>query len=220
MTDIFVRTRTNNPIRRAIASACIARLRLLEGAVVTLVAAVGFKPPSLEVVVGTDPLSWVPYCWADGARYHIHSRELAQGCSKSPVYVVIDDDCMPIGRDWLSDGLAAMAAHPEFSALASWSINGEIDPVKACSGDSGLGLSTAHPGIFEVPSLGTPTFIRRRRPNGELIELRIPEGDLGQYDHTLSQAYLEHGRIGMLRHVRHNHLGYGLSEVVPEWWLA
>lgn len=216
MTDIFIRTRTNNPIRLAIAEACIGRLALFESVDVHLIAASGFRlpypleePEARPRIIEIDP---------DG--YHIESRSIAQRWATSDVYVVIDDDCMPIGKTWLRDGLAAMAAHPNFSALASWSINGEIDPAKCCNGDSGLGLSTAHPGIFEVPSLGTPTFIRRRRPDGEPVELNIPAGDLGQYDATLSQAYFEHGRIGMLRHVRHNHLGYGLSEVVPEWWLA
>ena len=213
MTDIFVRTRTNNSIRRALAIACVERLLLLEGARVRVIAADDFGLPE-GLWTGHRSL------FADSGRYHISSREIARGNADGDVYVVIDDDCMPIGKNWLRDGLEAMAAHPEFSALASWSINGEIDPLKCCSGDSGLGLSTAHPGIFEVPSLGTPTFIRRRRPGGEPIELCIPEGDLGQYDATLSDAYLEHGQIGMLRHVRHNHLGYGLSEVVPEWWLA
>jgi len=214
VTDIFVRTRTNNPIRLALATACLFRLRLLEKAMIHLIYARGFPLPDLR-----DDRFHFRCHEALPDSYHVSSRKIAQLRAVGDVYVVIDDDCMPIGQDWLERGLEAMARHPQFMALASWSINGEIIE-KKCA------LPPPHPitynvdEIFEVESLGTPTFIRRFRPTGEMLPLTIPEGDLGQYDATLSGAYRQHGRIGMLRHVRHNHLGYGLSEVVPEWWLA
>lgn len=202
-TDIFVRTRTNNPIRLAIADAAIMRLKLLEGVKTRFIGASGFPLPATRahgkaLLVHPD-------------QYHVDSRWVAHEAAKSDVYVVIDDDCLPLGRDWLERGLAAMAAWPQFAALASWSINGEIDPAKCALPSPGEPWESD---LFEVESLGTPTFLRRS------TQLLVPEGSLGQYDATLSAAYREHGRIGMMRYVRHNHLGYGLSEVVPEWWLA
>lgn len=213
MIDIFVRTRTNNPIRLSLASAVLDRLARIPGANVSLICAEEFELPRRSF--GPMP----PWYQVDSHRFHIDSRKRAHQKALSDVYVVIDDDCMPLGKDWLERGLAAMAARPQYAALASWSINGEIDPAKCAlppcdastwyQGDPG-----AEADVFEVESLGTPTFLRRSMP------LQVPEGSLGQYDGTLSAAYREHGRLGMLRHVRHNHLGYGLSEVVPEWWLA
>ena len=214
MTDIFVRTRTNNPIRLALAEACLRRLGLFEEAKLHLICARGFPLPDLR----DEPLRFLCH-EALPDSYHVGSRKIAQLRAISEVYVVIDDDCMPIGRDWLAYGLVVMARFPEFAALASWSINGEIIE-KKCALPPPHPITYSVDEIFEVESLGTPTFIRRFRPTGEMLPLTIPEGDLGQYDATLSGAYRQHGRIGMLRHVRHNHLGYGLSEVVPEWWLA
>jgi hypothetical protein len=213
MTDIFVRTRTNNPIRLAIAEACFERLQLLGDARVHLIGAAGFaRPAAADRLTGG---SWLLFA----RDFHVKSRQLADEKAEGGFYVVIDDDCMPIGKDWLDRGLEAMAIFPQFSALASWSINGEIDPAKCALPPQHDDRLHQVSEIFEVPSLGTPTFIRRYR-NGERIQLNLPEAPIGQYDLTISQAYLEHGRIGMLRHVRHNHLGYGLSEVVPDWWLA
>lgn len=214
MTDIFVRSRTNNPIRLAIAAACFERLKLLPEARVHLVTTATADVPAL-------PKEFNGGVWSDTDpdRFHIDSRKIAESEASGGFYVVIDDDCMPIGKHWLECGIEVMAIFPQFSALASWSINGEIDPEKCAlpprDGDRQHQVGE----IFEVPSLGTPTFIRRYR-NGELIRLNLPDAPIGQYDLTISQAYLEHGRIGMLRNVRHNHLGYGLSEVVPDWWLA
>lgn len=209
MTDIFVRTRTRNSIRLALAKACLARLARLRNARVQIIAAHGFVLPEIVTPAIVH--------WANGDEFHIDSRLIAQTNATGDVYVVIDDDCMPIGQGWLEQGLAVMSMHPQFAALASLSINGEILPEQCAVPPDG----TYDAGeIFEVPSLGTPTFIRRRRGTGEEIDLDIRAGDLGQYDGTLSEAYKAHGRIGMLRWVRHNHLGYGLSEVVPEWWLA
>lgn len=215
MTDIFVRSRTNNPIRIALALACLERLALFDEARVHLITALGHLLPVDEH--NKVPASGWNRVTADP--FHVESRRFAEERATGGFYVVIDDDCLPIGRDWLERGLEAMAIFPQFSALASWSINGEIDPAKCALPPQHDDRLHQISEIFEVPSLGTPTFIRRYR-NGERIRLNLPEAPIGQYDLTISQAYLEHGRIGMLRHVRHNHLGYGLSEVVPDWWLA
>lgn len=224
MIDVFVRSRTNNPIRLALAEAVVWRLqRFADLRRLYVVTARGFALPKLPLAA----FSKVDVEALDTEQFHVDSRKLAHNWATSDVYVVIDDDCMPLGVNWLRDGVEAMRTYPEFAALSSWSINGEIDPERVALPPRAEVLRPVDLDVFEVAELGTPTFMRkswaqtpsapdelRARP----VDLDCPDGPLHDYDRRLSRSIQRAGLTGMLRNVRHNHLGVGLSEVVPEWW--
>jgi hypothetical protein len=182
---------------------------------------------------------WFPKVktWADlpAEKFWQSSKALAESLAKSDVYVVLDDDHLPIGKDWLEKGLRAMKHHPEYGCLSSWSINGEVPEgrtsnlVNRLTGEiakNPIGtimdceapqdwVSVDDEWCWEATCTGTPYFIRK-----EILGV-LPDGPLKSYDTVLSEHIRSKGHtIGFLREVRHNHLGYGLSQVIPEWWLA
>lgn len=194
MTDLFVKVWADNPIRLGMAMSVVARCQL-------------FKDVKLHVLVAEDTLhvaGW-PITWLPKEEFWISSKAYAEQKAKSDVYVVLDDDHLPIGADWVQAGKKAMEHHPDFACLSSWSINGEV-PSKV--GDEW---------VWEDTCTGTPYFIRK----GILNPAKMPVGTLPSYDTTLSEHIRSQGhKIGFLRQVRHNHLGYGFSQVIPGWWKA
>lgn len=141
-----------------------------------------------------------------------HSKQWADSHATSDIYVVIDDDQLPLGRDWIANGVAAMLAHPNFAMLSAWSINGEValSHSPADWGEMLHAFPTIHP--EPVRSIGTPYFCRARSLG------TLPDGDRGNYDQVMTDHVRTRGPVGFLYNVRHNHLGCGYSQVIPEHW--
>lgn len=202
MIDAFVKVWAESPMRSCLAGAVIDRLLRYEreGQARVFVLAADHHGLFPAIYIGAPVyISLLP------DRFWITSKEYADRRAESPIYVVIDDDHLPIGKDWLEKGVAALAARPDFAMLSSWSVNGEVPLNNASSYDED---------VFEHFAIGTPYFCRR----GSLGQL--PDGPLESYDQVLSEHVKKIGRIGFLRSVRHNHLGYGYSQVIPEHWGA
>lgn len=197
MIDVFVRVHAETALREFLARAVIERAKMLADARVRVLQA----REQAATWWGVEGVSGIAL-----EHFARESREAADAFAHSPIYVLIDDDQLPIGRDWLRAGVEALDAHPEFAMLSSWSVNGEVkDP----------GFAGPNHDVFEVESCGTPCFVRK----GTFVDL--PEGPAARYDTILSAHLKRNGaRLGFLRHVRHNHLGYGLSQVVPQHWRA
>jgi hypothetical protein len=199
--DLFIKVWCQSVLRLGLAMAVIERCLILEDANVHVILCEESLMPD-ELVK-----QWFPRVktWADlpAEKFWQSSKALAESLAKSDVYVVLDDDHLPIGKDWLEKGLRAMKHHPEYGCLSSWSINGEVPEGR---GDEW---------VFEAACTGTPYFIRKG------ISGVLPDGPLKSYDTVLSGHIRSKGhKIGFLREVRHNHTAYGLSQVIPEWWLA
>lgn len=206
MPEIFVRCSPDTALRFWLAMAVVARCRMFGGATVAVIESDGplrfIGDEWLELVSVRIPL--------DG--FARRSREVADSMATGP-YCLVDDDHLPIGKGWLDYGLEALAAHPGYAMLSSWSINGEVPEGPRKIGDLGSGVYGDN-GIFDVPSCGTPCFVRP----GTFVAL--PDGEASSYDTTLSEWLRGRGRIGFMRDARHNHLGYGYSQVVPGHWGA
>jgi len=210
MTDVFVKVWASSRMRLAMAWAVVERLAMIPSANVRII----YAYPSHRLGLSIGDLGSETWAIARsavvlrGENFWVTSKQYAEDQAESPIYVVIDDDHLPIGRTWLEDGVSALEAHPEFSMLSSWSINGEVP-----ANNTG----THDPDVFEVVNLGTPYFVRK----GALRTL--PAGDDGgaaTYDGILSDHVRKQGRIGFLRRCRHNHLGCGYSQVVSGHWSA
>lgn len=192
MIDVFVRVHSETLFRHYLAWAVIERLKMFPQANVVAI-------QSEENEWRHDPVH-VVILLADFAR---QSRQTADRLARSPIYVLLDDDHLPIGKTWLEDGVAELEKRPDFVSLSSWSVNGEVPD------GAGLGVP-----IFEAHSTGTPCFVRK----GTFVDL--PDAPAREYDLVLSEHLKRRGKIGFLRRVRHNHLGYGYSQVIPEHWGA
>lgn len=205
MTDVFIKVWCSSVLRLGLAMAVIERCLMLDDANVHVIICEESLMPD-ELVK-----DWFPRVktWADlpAEKFWQSSKALAESLAKSDVYVVLDDDHLPIGKDWLSKGLRAMKHNPEYGCMSSWSINGEVHPPTMVFTDDEY--------VWEEGCTGTPYFIRKG------ILKQLPDGPLKSYDTTLSEYIRSQGHtIGFMKAVRHNHLGYGLSQVIPEWWLA
>jgi hypothetical protein len=195
--DVFMRTAPETRLRQHLALAVLDRLAMMRGTNLRVLV------PRVDVAYsGQWPLIPIPIFGEDFWR---SSRAACEEMSSGD-YVLIDDDQLPIGKTWLEDGMAALEAHPEFEMLASWSVvSGEV---RECPGNAAAWDATRL-------SIGTPCFVRK----GTFMDL--PAGELASYDNTLCDALRARGlRWGFLRHVRHNHLGYGYSQAVPGHWGA
>ena len=200
MIDVFVRVWPQSKVRAHLASAVLERLAMM-GDEVRVVGIYCFAMAANEYAIHLGPGNLVGLHADDFAR---RSRQVADEMARSPIYVVIDDDHLPIGKDWIHAGVEALERRPEYAMLSAWSINGEVH---APAGEDD---------VFDTVSSGTPCFVRKGTFAGPL-----PDGAAAQYDSILSTHLLAtRGRLGFLRFVRYNHLGIGLSQVVEGHWQA
>ena len=201
--DVFVKVYPTSTMRTYLAQAVLERLAYYieagEARVLALVAAGSYLngPAPEQRARGVECVRLYQ------KDYNLAAKQFAEDHAASPTYVVLDDDHLPLGRDWLSAGVQALEEHPDHVLLSSWSINGEV-PLREPVGS-----------VFHVGgSQGAPYFARR----GMLGTL--PAGQLESYDEVFTNHARTVGATGFLRYVRHNHLGYGYSQVVPGHWGA
>lgn len=213
MIDVFVKVWCDTPLRLGLAMAVVERLKM-------------FLNARLHVLCAKDTLhfaEWTEdknFLWCDREKFWITTKAYAEQAAKSDIYVVIDDDHLPIGKDWLTAGFEALDRNPEHGMVCSWSVNGEV-PVSPGVGD-----------IWDSDSIGCPYFVRkgilsenRRTPEYSLMlgdpQGRLPDGPLPNYDTILTKHIQSLGwKAGFLRNVRHNHLGMSFSQVIPGHWTA
>lgn len=195
MIDVFVKVWCDTTLRLGLAMAVVERLKMFDNA-------------RLHILCARDTLhlaDWQDkrFLWCDKEKFWITTKAYAEQEAKSDIYVVIDDDHLPIGSDWLSKGCEVLGRHPEYGMLSSWSVNGEVP-------EKGEGE------VWPEASIGCPYFIRK-----DILGKALPDGELRNYDTILTQHIMSKGwKTGFLRNVRHNHLGMEHSQVIPEHWTA
>lgn len=207
-TDVFLRLWPMSEIRMLMARVVVERLR---------------THPDIDLhVIVPDPLSidnssqltntWralrgnhdrLHALYAPHSMFHITSRLLADHCSHSPVYVIIDDDHLMLYHDWLEAGLEVMKWFPEYGTVSAWSVNGEVPlPPPGARGRSQ---------VWESGSIGCPVFVRRG------LFSDVPVLPAHGYDTALTQHVHKLGwKTGFTWRVRYNHIGQGFSQVVPQ----
>jgi len=210
--DVFVKVWPQHPLRERMAGLVLERLRMLEG--IRLFAL-------MHETGGPDALANLGFtgatCIAIGRqRYHEWTKFGAAQIAQSDVYVVMDDDHLPIARDWAVRGARVLLEHPRYALLASWSVNGEVVP-ELVQG-SLPGRPEDDDEVFESIGLGTPYFARSGQIQPE--SFLIPDTTAHTYDPRMSAMARDHGRLGFLKGVRHNHLGIGFSTVSEAHWEA
>lgn len=187
--DVFLRWYPEKPVRRYLALAVLERLKLYGDIAVTVIAPHHFPR---EV----DGVPWIGVAPGD---YHRESKVVAEILA-SGTYCVIDDDCLPIGKDYFRIGEEMIGNHTEYGLLASWSVV-DLGTPSMCD-------------VLEMHAVGTPYFVRKG-------VLNFPHGKLEQYDGVLCKAMADQGlKTGLIPKLRHIHAGHGLSQVIPAWWTA
>ncbi len=197
-TDVFVRVWASSKLRLGLAVAVVERLRAERGA-------------RLHLIVAEPSHRWLDWGKAESVHqldahdFHRRSKAAADELSRGGAYVVLDDDHMPIGADWLGDGLELLHDQPAYGYISSWSVNGEVY------------ATGADRDVFPALS-GTPYFMRRPTHTYGFLGT-LPDGPLESYDTVFAEHVRSLGwETGFARRVRHNHLGIGLSQVIPGHW--
>jgi hypothetical protein len=145
--------------------------------------------------------------FGEGADFHIASKKAAELNATSSIYVIADADCLILGKDFISKGVATLESHPEYGLLSATSICDGLFP-------AGHELPIM-PDVIEMHAVGGIAFVRR----GILTEFRDCRPD--QVDGTICDEINRKGlKTGVMTHVRFNHLGAGYSLTSKGCWGA
>lgn len=200
MTDVFVTTIALEPVRQYLFLAVVRRWMLEEQRKICV-----FKPGIFwqqhYVTDTTIPILGIGHPSQMQRDRRIKADELA----RSEIYIVTDDDCMPIGADFIARGLAVMEAHPDFGILAAMNYWNRNDSVPY----TGRFIDAD---VWECHAVGGIRFCRKG------IIKEWPESvNPGSYDCQHHEALVKAGyRTGYMRNVQMNHIGLGLSQHWPE----
>jgi hypothetical protein len=187
MTDVFIRnyipdniTGTIRHFRRAMETVCLDRWSI-----------------QAEAMIYTEPINLT----LPG----IKAKKYAEEKSITNIYISADDDCLIIGKDFVSAGLAIMEANPEYGILGATSIS------------DGHFQTTVSGGMLVIPmhAVGGVVFVRK----GILKE--FPDCDADKVDDTICQEINRAGyKTGLMPGVKFNHLGAGYSITSKGNWSA
>jgi len=181
--------------RNHLARACLERWRLDDRAHVVLLQPRATKP----LVEG------IPFIEAHGRdRFHVDRYRLAQKGAKGSWFVVADDDCLPLGRNFVTRALNVAGAQTRYGVLAA------SDVV------TGSPSSPDCVDVAESFAVGGICLISPSAPHFG-FEVDLPtEADGARYREVKAAGLLE----GRMAGVCMNHLGYGFSTACPGHWAS
>jgi len=136
----------------------------------------------------------------------IKAKAAAEKVANGPIYVVTDNDCLILGKNFVKRGIEVMERHSEFGLLAATSIS---------DGDYPSGSDWLHePEVIEKHSVGGIAFVRK----GILTEFN--KCDPTRVDDTICSEMNRKGyKTGSMPAIRFNHIGAGYSISNPLWWM-
>lgn len=128
-------------------------------------------------------------------------RPWIEAHAQSDIYIMAEDDCMPLGPDFIERGLAIMNRHPEFAVLSPLLLPYPEKPSRWEDAECYEGITS-----------GGINFTRK----GCLKDLQVTPGVL--FDESSQAGYLNRlgYKVGWMKTIKQNHLGAGLSTIWPE----
>lgn len=135
-------------------------------------------------------------------RFHLARYRVPQANTSSEWFIVADDDCLPLGRDFIARGLEIARAHPEYGVLAA----SEVVGVPPCNPHE-LGVVPSH-------GVGGICFVSPRCPRFNFDVASPGDADSARFQQVRGAGLQEARLLG----VRMNHLGYGFSTVATGHW--
>ena len=174
----------DNYIRSGFAMTCEGRWRMDEGVNLTILRA--YTVP-YDMFVSIDPNG-----------FHVKSKQKAEELAKTDIYIVADDDCLVIGKDFARRGVEIMKRHPEFGILTATSISDGPYPF----------INDDLPEVVKMHAVGGVAFVRK----GILTDFE--DCPANKIDHVICDEFQRKGyKTGIMPHLRFNHLGCGFSIV-------
>jgi len=128
-------------------------------------------------------------------------RTFSERNATSDPYVFTDDDVMILGKDWLK--IAENVLKEPFGVLSTLSIVEGENSAKAP-------FDLPDRAAYEMHAVGAPSIIRKG------IFTDLPPMTIGNECGTLHKICLDKGyRMGLIKGLRHSHLGHGLTIYEP-----
>lgn len=138
----------------------------------------------------------------DAKNFHMRSKWAAEENAHTPIYVIADDDCLILGKDFIKNGIAIMKGHKDFGMIGAWNITD--DPLLAAIGQT-----------LVEKECGGVVFVRK----GILTEFQ--DTGVDHVDGSLSDEMHRKGyKVGVSTMMRFNHLGSGYSTSTKGCWEA
>lgn len=193
--DVFFCSCARNGLRAKVAATCFD----------ILAHNLGHKPKLLRTwgaALRVNSKGAVSLC--PDEEFQLVRRQNASVLAQTDPYLIADDDCIPIGKNWLENGAEILMDYPEFAALALLPINCNIMPWTPEDYTPFMDEE-----VMETVSCGSMYFMRRD------VMKDWPEGGKS-YDKEQAEYLRSIGRrVGYLRNIKMFHVceGHGLSTV-------
>jgi hypothetical protein len=131
-------------------------------------------------------------------RDYREARFYAENAARSDPYIFTDDDCLPHGKDWISNGVKAMLAHPEYGACSTKSLIVTESPFDTKPNECD---------IFPVPCVGAPMWMRKGIIKEDLPKYLYVSECIELHNYMKQKGYLQ----GIINGISHVHIGHGFS---------
>jgi len=174
MIDVFYCTMPRDELRAAISKPCLLMWQAMCN-------------ESLHIIIPLQGMS--------GREFQQWRRNAAEELASTDFYILADDDCMPLGNNFLERCEAIMRKYPEYAVLGTEDYCAPYGPEEIYETSTAGGINVIRKGIIEVP-----------RFNGETWDGTM------QGQQIRAKGY----KVGRMRDVRRNHYGDGLSTVWPD----
>lgn len=197
MTDVFVRVFTSSELRLGFAIATVARWKMQRDVRVCPLVWDGGLPYDFNCGF------WSSYVNIPECPYASLSLQAAEMIAQSDPYIICNDDNLPYGQDFVSNGLKIMQRNPEYGCVSGVVVNGEGFPVEGFHG----------PEITEIHAVGGLVFLRKGIVT-EFPALEDPFWDGERHRQVVAKGF----KSGYARDLQYLHMGAKFSIASPAWF--
>lgn len=183
MIEVFYCTAAKDELRKAIAKPCLMMWQMIIGHLPHIIVPQGL----LMSVSNPDGMS--------GKEFQQWRRAEAERLAQTPFYIIADDDCMPLGKNFLERCEDLMNRYPQYAILGTEDYCAPFGPDEIYDTATAGGINVIRKGIIEVPPFNGQTW-----------------DGCAQGEHVRAKGF----KVGRMRDVRRNHFGDGLSTVWPD----
>jgi len=156
-----------------------------------------------EAIAAPCLMMWESFCRPkiilpiamSGREFQQERRRMAEDKAQTDFYIIADDDCMPLGKNFLERCEDLMRRYPEYALLGTEDYCAPFGPTEIYETKTGGGINVIRKGIIEVPPFNGQTW-----------------DSCAQGEQIRAKGY----KVGRMRDVRRNHFGDGLSTVWPD----
>jgi len=202
-TDVFIRVFSSSELRLGFAIATVARWRMQQDCRVHVIQwADGLK---YNWWIGHRKGEWIGE-WINEPELPFATSSLRQAeeLAKSDPYIICNDDNLPYGQDFVSNGLDIMNRYPDYGVISGVVVNGE-----------GSEFEMNGPEVKEIHAVGGLVFLRKG------LVTNFPQLEDCFWDGERHKQVVEKGfKSGYSRSLPYLHMGAHFSVANPAFFVG